>query len=47
LVTHVHKDPYLLGTLPAALDSGLDVFIIALMSQGKADPVEDIGVEVN
>jgi hypothetical protein len=38
---HVHKDPPLLGTLPAALEGSLDVFIQALASQGKADPTED------
>jgi hypothetical protein len=37
---HVHKDPLLLGTLPAALEDIFDVFIPALASQGKADPVE-------
>jgi hypothetical protein len=30
-----------LGTLPAAPEGSLDVFIPALASQGKADPVED------
>jgi hypothetical protein len=38
---HVHKDPLLLGTLPAALEGSLDVFIHAFASQGKADPAED------
>jgi hypothetical protein len=37
---HVHKDPPLLGTLPAALEDSFDVFISALASQGKADPAE-------
>jgi hypothetical protein len=38
---HVHKNPPLLGTLPAALEGSLDVFIPALASQGKANPAED------
>jgi hypothetical protein len=38
---HVHKNPPLLGTLPAALVGSLDVFFPALASQGKADPIED------
>jgi hypothetical protein len=38
---HVHKNPPLVGTLPAALEGSLDVFIPALASQGKADPAED------
>jgi hypothetical protein len=38
---HVHKDPLLLGTLPATLEGSLDVFIPAFASQGKADPTED------
>jgi hypothetical protein len=38
---HVHKDPLLLGTLPAALEGSLDVLNPALASQGKADPAED------
>jgi hypothetical protein len=38
---HVHKNPPLLGTLPAALEGSLDVFIPTLASQGKADPTED------
>jgi hypothetical protein len=38
---HVHKNPSLLGTLPAALEGSLDVFIPTLVSQGKADPAED------
>jgi hypothetical protein len=38
---HVHKIPLLLGTLPAALEGCLDVFIPVYASQGKADPVED------
>jgi hypothetical protein len=38
---HIYKNPLLLGTLPAALEGGLDVFIPAVASQGKVDPVED------
>jgi hypothetical protein len=38
---HIHKNPLLLGTLPAALEGGLDVFIHAAASQGKADATED------
>jgi hypothetical protein len=38
---HVHKNPHLLGTLPTALEGSLDIFIHALASQEKADPVED------
>jgi hypothetical protein len=38
---HVHKNPPLLGTLLAALEGSLDVFIPTLTSQGKADPAED------
>jgi hypothetical protein len=38
---HVHKNPPLLGTLPAALEGSFDVFITAFASQGKADPTED------
>jgi hypothetical protein len=41
LVMHVHKNPPLLGTLPAALKGSLDVFIPVLASHGKADPTED------
>jgi hypothetical protein len=42
---HVHKNLSLMGTLPAALEDSLDVFIPALTSLGKADPAEDcIGV---
>jgi hypothetical protein len=32
---HIHKNPLLLGTLPAALEGGLDVFIPMVSSQGK------------
>jgi hypothetical protein len=38
---HVHKNPPLLGTLPAALEGSIDVFIPTLASQGKVDPAED------
>jgi hypothetical protein len=38
---HVHKDPLLLGTLPAALEGSLDVFILVFASQEKADPTKD------
>jgi hypothetical protein len=31
----------MLGTLPAALEGSIDVFIPTLASQGKVDPVED------
>jgi hypothetical protein len=38
---HIYKNPLLLGTLPAALKGGFDVFIPAVASQGKTDPAED------
>jgi hypothetical protein len=38
---HIHKNPLLLGILPAALEGGLDVFLPAVASQGKAVPVEN------
>jgi hypothetical protein len=38
---HIHKNPLLLGTLPAAHEGGLDVFIPAVASQGKANPAEN------
>jgi hypothetical protein len=38
---HIYKNPLLLGTLLAALEGGLDVFIPAVASQGKADPIEN------
>jgi hypothetical protein len=38
---HVHKNPPMLGTLPAALEGSIDVFIPTLASQGKVDPAED------
>jgi hypothetical protein len=41
LIMHIYKNPLLLGTLPAALEGGLDVFIPAVASQGKADPAKD------
>jgi hypothetical protein len=41
LDVHVHQDPLLLGTLPAALEGSLDVFIHVYPSQGKADLNED------
>jgi hypothetical protein len=41
LVVHIHKNPPLLGALPAAPEGSLDVFIPALTSQGKANPVKD------
>jgi hypothetical protein len=38
---HIYKNPLLLGTFPAALEGGLDVFIPVVASQGKVDPAED------
>jgi hypothetical protein len=38
---HVHKNPPLLGTLLAALEGSLDVFIPALASLRKTDPAGD------
>jgi hypothetical protein len=38
---HIHKNPLLLGTLPAALEGDLDVFIPAVASQEKADLTEN------
>jgi hypothetical protein len=38
---HIYKKPLLLGTLPAAIEGGLDVFIPAVASQGKVDPAEN------
>jgi hypothetical protein len=38
---HVHNDPLLLGTIPAALEGSLDIFLLEFASQGKADPAED------
>jgi hypothetical protein len=40
LIMHMYKNPLQLGTLPAALEGGLDVSIPAVASQGKADPDE-------
>jgi hypothetical protein len=37
----VHKDPLLLGTLPATLEGSLDVFIPTFASLRKVDPTED------
>jgi hypothetical protein len=41
LIMQIHKHPLLLGTLPAALEDGLDVFIPVVASQEKADPAEN------
>jgi hypothetical protein len=38
---HIHKNPLLLGTLPAALESGFDVFIPAIAVRRKANPAEN------
>jgi hypothetical protein len=38
---HINKNPLLLGTLPVALEGGLDVFIPVFASQGEVDPTED------
>jgi hypothetical protein len=38
---HVHKNPLLLDTLPAALEGSLDVFIPVFALQQKVDPAED------
>jgi hypothetical protein len=38
---HVHKNPLLLDTFPAALEGSLDVFIPLFASQGKVDPTKD------
>jgi hypothetical protein len=38
---HIHKNPFLLGTLLVALEGGLDVFIPAVASRGKADPAKN------
>jgi hypothetical protein len=38
---HIHKNPFLLGTLPTVLEGGLNVFIPVVALQGKVDPVED------
>jgi hypothetical protein len=41
LIMHIHKNPLLLGTLLAALEGGLDVFIPTIASQEKADPIKN------
>jgi hypothetical protein len=41
LIMHICKNPLLLGTLLASLEGGLDVFIPAIASQGKADPTKN------
>jgi hypothetical protein len=41
LIMHIHKNPLLLGTLPVALEGGLDVFIPMVASQGKANPTKN------
>jgi hypothetical protein len=41
LIMHIHKNPLLLGTLSAAFEGGLDVFIHAVVSQGKANPAKN------
>jgi hypothetical protein len=38
---HIYKNPLLLGTFLAALEGGLDVSILTVASQRKADPTED------
>jgi hypothetical protein len=38
---HIHKNLLLLGTLPAGLEGGLDVFIPAVASQEKVDLTEN------
>jgi hypothetical protein len=38
---HIHKNPLLLDTLPAALEGGLDVFIPTVALQGKANPAKN------
>jgi hypothetical protein len=38
---HIYKNPLLLGTFPATLEGGLDVFIPAVASQRKVDPTKD------
>jgi hypothetical protein len=38
---HIHKNSLLLGTLSAALEGGVNVFIPAVASQGKADPTKN------
>jgi hypothetical protein len=41
LIMHIHKNPFLLGTLPTALEGGIDIFIHTVASQGKIDPAEN------
>jgi hypothetical protein len=41
LGVHVRQDSLLLGTLLAALEGSLDVFIPVIALQGKANPTED------
>jgi hypothetical protein len=41
LIMHIHKNSILLGTLPATIEGGLDVFIPAVASQGKTDPAKN------
>jgi hypothetical protein len=38
---HVHQDRLLLGTLPAAHEGSLDVFIPVISSQEKANSAKD------
>jgi hypothetical protein len=38
---HIYKNPLLLGAFPAALEGSLDVSILVVASQRKADPTED------
>jgi hypothetical protein len=38
---HVHQDPLLRSTLPAALEDSLNVFILVIASQGKVNPTKD------
>jgi hypothetical protein len=38
---HVYKNSPLPGTLPAAIEGSLDVFIPAFASQGKANPAKN------
>jgi hypothetical protein len=41
LIMHIHKNPLLLGTRPAAHEGDLDVFISAVASQGNVDPAKN------
>jgi hypothetical protein len=38
---HIYKNPLLLGSFPAAPEGGLDVSVLAVASQRKADPTKD------